>query len=56
MSIGVLWAGMRVATWITHAGGKFRHGLLEKSMKIALKIVWKNLNNCICIALEITFY
>ena len=25
--IGVLWAGLRVAMWITHVGGKFRHGL-----------------------------
>ena len=33
MWIGVLWAGLRVAMWITHAGGKFRHGLLEKSLK-----------------------
>ena len=30
MWIGVLWAGLRVAIWITHVGGKFRHGLLEK--------------------------
>ena len=30
MWIGVLWAGLRVAMWITHVGGKFRHGLLEK--------------------------
>ena len=34
MWIGVLWAGLRVAMWITHLGGKFRHGLLEKSLKI----------------------
>ena len=31
MWIGVLWAGLRVAMWITHVGAKFRHGLLEKS-------------------------
>ena len=31
MWIGVLWAGLRVAMWITHVEGKFRHGLLEKS-------------------------
>ena len=24
MWIGVLWAGLRVAMWITHVGGKFR--------------------------------
>ena len=30
MWIGVLWAGLRVAMWINHMGGKFRHGLLEK--------------------------
>ena len=30
MWIGVLWAGLQVAMWITHVGGKFRHGLLEK--------------------------
>ena len=35
MWIGVLWAGLRVAMWITHVGGKFRHGLLEKSLNIA---------------------
>ena len=29
--IGVLWAGLWVAMYITHVGGKFRHGLLEKS-------------------------
>ena len=34
MWIGVLWAGLRVAMWIAHVGGKFRHGLLEKSLKI----------------------
>ena len=33
MWIGVLWAGLRGAMWITHVGGKFRHGLLEKSLK-----------------------
>ena len=32
MWIGVLWAGLRVAMWITHVGGKYRHGLLEKSL------------------------
>ena len=32
MWIGVLWAGLRVAMWITHVRGKFRHGLLEKSL------------------------
>ena len=30
--IGVLWAGLQVAMWITHVGGKFHHGLLEKSL------------------------
>ena len=39
MWIGVLWAGPRVAMWITHVGGKFfRHGLLEKSLKYSPKI------------------
>ena len=33
MRIGVLWAGLRVAMWITHVGGKFGHGLLAKSLK-----------------------
>ena len=33
--IGVLWAGLRVAMWITHMGGKFHHGLLEKSLIFA---------------------
>ena len=32
MWIGVLWAGLRVAMWIIHVGGKFRHGLLEQSL------------------------
>ena len=32
MWIGMLWAGLRVAMWITHVGGKFRHGLLEMSL------------------------
>ena len=32
MWIDVLWACLRVAMWITHVGGKFRHGLLEKSL------------------------
>ena len=36
MWIGVLWAGLRVAMWITHVGGKFRHGLLEKSLIVVL--------------------
>ena len=34
MWIGVLWTGLQVAMWITHVGGKYRHGLLEKSLKI----------------------
>ena len=32
MWIGVLWAGLRVAMWIAHVGGKLRHGLLKKSL------------------------
>ena len=32
MWISVLWAVLQVAIWITHVGGKFRHGLLEKSL------------------------
>ena len=35
MWLGVLWAGLRVAMWTTHVGGKFRDGLLEKSLKFA---------------------
>ena len=34
MWIGVLWAGVWVAMWIIHVGGKFRHGLLEKPLII----------------------
>ena len=34
MWIGVLWAGLRVAMWIAHVGGKFRHGLLQKSLNL----------------------
>ena len=37
MWIGVLWAGLRATMWITHVGGKFRQGLLEKSLIIALR-------------------
>ena len=41
---GVLWAGLRAAMWITHVGGKFRHGLLEKSLNLS---GYKNaLKNC----------
>ena len=29
----VLWAGLRVSMWIAHMGGKFRYGLLKKSLK-----------------------
>ena len=36
MWIGVWWAGLRVAVWIIHVGGKFRHDLLEKSLMIAV--------------------
>ena len=36
MWIGVLWAGLRGRMWITHVGGKFRHGLLEKSLNTAV--------------------
>ena len=32
----MLWAGLRVAMCIAHVGGKFRHGLLEKSAIPAL--------------------
>ena len=35
MWIGVLWAGLWVDIWITHVRGKFRHGLLEKSLNFA---------------------
>ena len=34
--IGVLWAGLRVAMWITHVGGKFHHVLLEKSLRLSV--------------------
>ena len=37
MWIGVLWAGLRAAMWITHVGGKFRHGLLEKSVTLVVQ-------------------
>ena len=37
MWIGVLWAGLRIAMWITHVGSKFRYGLLEKSV---IKLNW----------------
>ena len=34
MWIGVLWAGLWVTMWITHVGGKFHHGVLEKSLNM----------------------
>ena len=34
MWIDVLWAGLRVAMWITHVGVKFCHGLLEKALSL----------------------
>ena len=39
MWIGVFWAGLRVAMWIAHVGGKFRHGLLEKSLTHTLRLL-----------------
>ena len=30
MWIGVLWAGLRVAMWITQVGAELRHGLLGR--------------------------
>ena len=45
MWIGVLWAGLQVPMWITHVGGKFRHGLLEKSLIISQK----GLEVCYCL-------
>ena len=39
MWIGVLWAGLRVAMWITHVGGKSCHGLVEKSLILLKSIV-----------------
>ena len=42
MWIGVLWAGLRFAMWIAHVGGKFHHGLLEKSLNIVVSASMKN--------------
>ena len=39
MWIGLLWTGLRVAMWIAHVGGKYRHGLLEKSLILNLSIL-----------------
>ena len=39
MWIGVLWAGLRVAMRMTHVGGNYRHGLLEKSLIVFLVII-----------------
>ena len=33
MWIGVSWTGLWVSMWITHVGGKFRHGLLEHAKR-----------------------
>ena len=41
MWIGVLWAGLRVSVWAARVGGKFRHGLLEKSLRVEQKFVYK---------------
>ena len=45
MWVGVLWTGLRVAMWIAHVGGKYRHGLLEKSLMFGCKNhdleIWK---------------
>ena len=40
MWIGMLWAGLRAAMWITHVGGKFHHGLLEKSLIVPFLESW----------------
>ena len=40
MWIAVLWAGLRVAMWIAHVGGIFRHGLLEKSLTKSVSQNW----------------
>ena len=47
MWIGVLWAGLRAAMWITHVGGKCRHGLLEKSLRLLCQKVWAP-STCLC--------
>ena len=39
MWTGVLWTGLRVAMWIAHVGGKYRHGLLEKSLNIVKSLL-----------------
>ena len=36
MWIGMLWAGLQVAMWITHVGGTFRQSLLEKSLNAGI--------------------
>ena len=64
MWISVLWAGLRAAMWITHVGGKFRHGMLASHWKevIQLKIFWelssqwKSLFNFILKLSRISFY
>ena len=38
----MLWAGLRVAMWITHVGGKICHGLLEKLLSFARK-AWEEI-------------
>ena len=43
MWIGVLWAGLRVTMWISSVGGKFRHGLIEKSL-IKVNAPWSLMN------------
>ena len=46
MWIGVLWAGLRDSMWIAHVGGKFRHGLLQRTdiIEILLEFDRNSLN------------
>ena len=45
MWIGVLWAGLRVAMWITHVGGKFATWPAKKSINLDAQITNRNRND-----------
>ena len=41
MWIGVLWAALRVAMWVTHVGGEFRHALSSRK-KVCVQFLFPN--------------
>ena len=43
MWTSLFWAGLRVTMWITHVGGKFRHGLLEIEKSLIVTVIFRKL-------------